>query len=196
MSLVGVAGCSFGPAPSNPLPVNPALAMAEVENPLFVPQGAEKSAYELVFNRVYDVVDKHFDISSSNRFAGVIETWPLITGGYADFFRLRCYDHYENLESTFQTVRRRAVVLITPAEMEGFYVEVRVIKELEDLAQPVHAGTGAAVFRTENPSERPFEVADPLFGSRGWIPLGQDHAFEQMILSELKFGDWPAPTPP
>lgn len=182
-----LAGCASGPFPGNPLLVNPAITGASPEaNPLWVPQRPE--AYALVFDTTYDVVHEYFDIACSNRFSGEIKSDYLVTAGYFDAFGLRlgCYNCYENLESTFQSVRRRALVQITPATSGGYYIDVQVLKELEDLPRPSHAAAGAALIRSDNPIERQFQVVDPFVFSRGWIPFGRDHALEQQILCRLK----------
>ncbi len=181
--LLAVLGCVSGPMPGNPLRVNPALSAADVENPLFVPQGPQ--GYALVFDKTYDVVSEFFDVRYSNRLGGEILSWPSISAGYADP-RLGFYDHYENLESTFQTIRRIAHITIDPLDNGGFEIDVKVHKELEDLPQPKQSGVGAAVFRVEQPLERQQEVIDPAILSNGWIRLGRDHPLEQAILARLK----------
>ncbi len=179
-----LAGCISGPAPGNPVHVQPAFA--DVENPLFVPQPQGATGYNLVFDRVYDVLQERFDIARSNRFDGRILTAPRVSGGYADLPHLTLYDHYENLESTLQTIRRRAEVIISTADSGGYLIDVRVYKELEDLPQPIYSGTGAAVFRYESPIERVFEVVDQPILTHGWIPIGRDHALEQVLLAKIK----------
>lgn len=182
--LLAAFGCASGPLPGNPMQVNPALAAADVENPLFVPQGPQ--GYAVVFDKTYDVLAEYFDVRYSNRLGGEIVSWPLVTAGYAELPRLSHYDHYENLESTFQTIRRTAHVTIDPVDNGGYEIDVKVIKELEDLPRPTHPSTGAAVFRIEQPIERTSEVIDPTLFSNGWIRLGRDHSLEQAILAKLK----------
>jgi hypothetical protein len=182
LALLGVVGCASGPLAENPLPVRPGLA-AVGDNPLFVPQGPD--GYALVFDRTYDVIDDYFDIAYSNRFDGRIESWPLITAGFVEPWGLPL-DRWQNLEATLQTIRRRAVVQIMPADSGGYHIDVQIYKELEDLPQPIHASTGAAVLRTDNPIERQYEVIDLTVGSHGWIPLGRDAHLEQVLLGRLK----------
>lgn len=182
-----LAGCATGPVPSNPMLVNPTEAAVDCErNPLWIPQRPE--AYALVFDKTYDIVNEYFPIAYSNRFDGLITTEPLMTAGYFDGFGLRLgyYNNYENWEATLQTIRRTAVVKITPADTGGYYIDVKVNKELEDLVRPQHGSAGAAIIRTDNPIERQYEVISPDFLTRGWIPFGQDHALEQVILKRLK----------
>jgi hypothetical protein len=184
LGLALLAGCASGPVPGNPLLVNPGLNVAAVENPLFVPQGP--AGYNIVFDRTYDVLSEYFQVKRSNRFDGLIETWPLMTAGYLDFPRLGLYDSNELLEATFQTQRRYAVARITPADSGGYLIDLHVYKELEDLAKPAHGGGGAATIRLEAPIERMYEVVDPLILSKGWIPIGRDCALERVVLEKLR----------
>jgi hypothetical protein len=182
--LGGLGGCTYGPVPGNPVFVQPALNVGLPDNPLFVPQGP--NGYDLVFDRTYDVIREYFHVKRSNRFDGFIETWPLMTAGYFDWPRLGLYDSDELLQSTFQTIRRFAVVHITPAASGGFLIKVDVFKELEDLPKPVFTGAGLAVIRPEAPLERQTEVIEALVPTRGWIPIGQDKALERVILDKIR----------
>lgn len=162
----------------------PRYAPILVENPIFLPQGPDD--YNTVFNRVHDAVNDYFDIQYSNIFAGQIETRPQVTAGVWDTVKLNAYSFSELLESSFQTIRRTAFVTIMPAECGGYFVKVQVIKELEDLPQPVHANSGAATLRHENAVERPPTVVDTPYVSRGWILLGQDLELEQLLLKRIR----------
>lgn len=184
MAAALTAGCAVGPDVANPLHV-PAAA-PELENPMFLPPGQTHQGYELVFHRIYDVVNQDFEIASSNRFAGRIETHWLTTAGYVDLPRLRLYSHYQNTEAMLQTVRRRAEIEIAEAEVGGYTVRVRVFKELEDLPHPMRTGAGAAVFRYESQPERQHEVVTETLPARGWIPYGRDHSFEQVLLAKIR----------
>jgi hypothetical protein len=179
-----VAGCMHGPILENPVLISPDPSIC-VANPLWIPPGAE--SYNKVFERILNVVDDYFEIAASSRWDGRIETLPRIAPGYEQFWKPGNPDAYYRLESTLQTIRQRAVVQIQPAADGGFFVQVTVFRELEDLARPSYATAGAAAFRAENDVERQFEVIDPTFpGSNTWIPLGYDEALEQLILQRIK----------
>src|SRR5437868_1913898 len=72
-----------------------------------------------------------------------------------------------------------------PADDGGFFVDVKVYKELEDLARPIRSTAGAAAFRSDNTVERQFEVIDPTVIDSQWIPIGRDVRLEQVILKRL-----------
>jgi hypothetical protein len=184
IGLGWLSGCAYGPVPGNPLLVQPDPNIGLPENPLFVPQGP--NGYGMVFDRTYDVIQEYFHIKRSNRFDGLIVSWPLMTAGYFDWPRLGLYDGDELLQSTFQTIRRTAVVKITPAASGGFLIDVQVLKELEDLPKPAQAGAGLAVIRPELPIERQTEVVEALVPTKGWIPIGRDRALERVILDKIR----------
>ena len=184
VGLGWLPGCASGPVPGNPLFVQPEANVGLPDNPLFVPQGP--NGYGMVFDRTYDVISEYFHVKRSNRFDGLIETWPLITAGYLDWQRLGLYDADELWQSTFQTIRRIAVVRITPAASGGFLIDVQVLKELEDLPKPAHAGGGLAVIRMEAPIERQTEVVTPFVPTMGWYSIGRDRALERVILDKIR----------
>jgi hypothetical protein len=177
------AGCMTGPMLENPMlvPLDPSVT---VENPVFVPGGP--SAYHAVFEKAYDVISDSFEIAFSSRWDGRIETFPRIAPGYEQWWKPGSPDPEQRLLATLQTIRHRAFLQIEPANDGGYFISVRVFKELEDLPRPVRATAGAASFRSDNTVERQFEVIDPTVYESQWIPLGEDTKFEQLILQRIK----------
>jgi hypothetical protein len=176
-------GCMSKPLLENPVFIRPEPGIA-VDNPVFIPQGPP--AYGLVFENVLDVIDDYFEIAYANRYDGRIETFPRVSPGFEQPWRPGSPDCYQRLEATLQTIRRRAEVLIRPADDGGFFIQVSVFKELEDLPRPVRATAGAAAFRSDNTVDRQFEVIDPTFFESHWIPLGRDPHLEHLILQRFK----------
>lgn len=194
MALILICGCASGPLLDNPVFVRPDLSVAAafvrpdpniaVDNPVYVPQGPE--AYGPVFEKVLDVLDDYFEISYANRYDGRIETFPKIAPGFEQFWRPGNPDAYDRLRATYQTIRQRAIVLIQPADDGGFFVQVTIYKELEDLERPSRSPAGAAAIRAMNTVERQFEVVDPTVVDTKWIPQGQNPCLEQLILQRIK----------
>jgi hypothetical protein len=181
--LAMLAGCMTGPMLENPMlvPLDPSVT---VENPVFVPGGP--SAYHAVFEKAYDVISDSFEIAFSSRWDGRIETFPRIAPGYEQWWKPGSPDPEQRLLATLQTIRHRAFLQIEPANDGGYFITVKVFKELEDLPRPVRATAGAASFRSDNTVERQFEVIDPTVFESQWIPLGEDAKFEQLILQRIK----------
>jgi hypothetical protein len=155
-----------------------------VENPVYVPLGP--NAYGMVFEKVFEVVSEYFEIAYSNRYDGRIETFPRIAPGIEQFWKPGSPDWYQRVLATFQTIRHRAFVLIQLADDGGYFVQVMVFRELEDLPQPTRYTAGAAAFRSDNTVERQFEVIDPSVFEVGWIPLGRDPYLEHAIVEKIK----------
>jgi hypothetical protein len=179
------AGCMVGPLVDNPALIRADPAVT-VQNPVWVPSLGVEGAYGKVFENVLDIIDDYFEIRYANRWDGHIETFPRISPGLEQLWRPGSPDCYQRLEATLQTIRHRCEVVIDPAPDGGFFVNVAVYKELEDLPRPIRATAGAAAFRSDITVERQFEVIDPTVFESNWIPRGRDCELEQVILQRLK----------
>jgi hypothetical protein len=177
-----LGGCASGPLLEDPLPLRVAK-FVPTENPVYVHQGP--LAYARVFEKVYDVVEDYFDIAYANRYDGHIETFPRIAPGLEQPWRPGSPDFRQRLLAFFQTIRHRAIVVITVARDGGFFVNVKVLKELEDLPTPVRSTAGEATVRLNSTIERQFEVVEPELYESNWIPIGRDHELEQVILQRI-----------
>jgi hypothetical protein len=183
--LMTMAGCATPPAFVEPTPLSlPDDVVVVAENPVFIPLG--KLQYGYVFEScLKTLLDYGFEIMESNRYDGRIETMPRIAPGLLNCIKPGSPDLRERLLATTQTYRHRVSLIIQPAENSGYFIEVIVRKELEDLPKPVRGTVGGAVFRSENTVERQFEVIDPIFFEPKWIYKGRDVALEQEIIRRL-----------
>jgi hypothetical protein len=175
-------GCASGPLADNPVMVRPGTPA--VDNPVYIPLGPP--SYGVVFEKVLDIVSEYFEVSYANRYDGRIETFPIIAPGYEQIWKPGSPDAYQRLLATFQTIRYRAVVLIQPADDGGFFVQVTIFREEEDLSQPSQSTAGAAAFRGASTVERQYEVIDASVLESNWIPMGRETALEQEILERLR----------
>lgn len=194
---IAVSGC----ASQGPLPGSPEMPAAVLyENPLLVPTGD----YERVWETVADVVDDEFRIERESPVRrmgdvlteGRLDTFPLVGSTLLEPWRYDAATPYEKLEGTLQSIRRRAVVRVIPAQA-GQWVEVVVFKELED-TRPIGAAAGSGTFRYDNTFTR---IENPILEqppTGGWIPLGRDTALEQQMLGQIQSriaGTGPQPVP-
>jgi hypothetical protein len=178
----GVLSPQFG------LPTGPE-AIAGPGNPISVPVADE----ELTWDQIADVVSDYFRIAREHRarrgpdavVEGRIETVPQVGATWLEPHRRDSVGNFNRWESTFQTIRRRAIVRVIP-DTTGYLVEVIVEKELEDLPKPEHATAGAATFRNDGalPSRR-LEQVSHTQASPCWIPLGRDPPLEQRMLADI-----------
>lgn len=159
-------------------------------NPLFVPV----SNPDLAWEQMVDVVDDYFRVQRENRVQtvgnviteGRIDTFPQVGATWLEPHRPDSVGWDNRWESTFQTIRRRAVLRVIP-QQGGYLVDVVVNKELEDLPRPENSTAGAATFRNDNslPSRLKESVSRTRF-SETWIPLGRDPWVEQQLLAEIR----------
>jgi hypothetical protein len=185
IALLLGAGCASGPLQNNPVLIAP--NRASFENPVFLPQGP--ASYNIVFGKVLDTVSDYFEIAYSNRHEGRIESFPRIAPGLGEPWKPGSPDLYQRTLASFQTIRHRAVVLLSPAADGGYFVDVKIFKELEDLEKPTLTTAGAASFRSLTTLERQYEVIDSTAYETNWIPIGRDLKLEQVLLERIAHFD-------
>ena len=188
------AGCSVGPeyayAPECPIGQGalPAQPVVSYSNPIFIPIADPHCAWE----NVVDVVDDYFRIEREEPVRlvgnmlteGTVTTAPEISPTIFEPWRRDTVDTEQRIENTLQTMRRRAVVRVIPAQ-GGHWVDVAVFKELEDVVRPEHATAGAATFRYDSTLSG---IENPEIGGQiteGWIAKGRDVSMEQHVIAHL-----------
>jgi hypothetical protein len=183
--LFAVAGCAAGPPYAGP---GEQCTPVFYANPTLLPS----TDPECVWENVVDVVDDYFQIEREERVRlvgnvmteGRLDTFPTVGSTILEPWRHDSANRYEKLESTLQTIRRRVVIRVIPAE-QGFWANVTVFKELEDVRGPSGSTTGNATFRHDATLTRVISPVQEQEVHAGWIPLGRDTALEQRILEEL-----------
>ena len=188
--LLSISSCASRPywTPGSAMPM-----AAQYQNPSLIPTADHQAVWE----SVVDVVDDYFRIEREEPVRvcadiiteGRLDTFPEVGSTLLEPWRHDSANAYEKLESTLQSIRRRAAVRVMPAE-HGYKVSVAVFKELENLAPPERATAGGATFRYDGSLNR---VVDPIHQQpveEGWIPMGRDLALEQRMLGQImaKFG--------
>ncbi|MDO4574475.1 MAG: hypothetical protein Q4D98_04615 [Planctomycetia bacterium] len=147
-----------------------------------------------VWETVVDVVRLYFD-RIENEYPcqrngniiteGLLKTYPQIGATYFEPWRRDSVNHEERKEATLQTIRRIASVRVRSLG-NAYTIDVRVEKELEDLAKPSSTQFPSATYRLD--TDIP-DVNDPIAVRNyreGWIPQGRDVALEQEILRQLQ----------
>ncbi len=165
---LGVCGC----ASMNPQPA--------VSNPLFV----RANDGEFVWERTVDVAHHYlFEIERENKLDGMIETRYKTGAGVLEPWHPDTIGAANRLESSLQSIRRKAIFSVTPVE-GGYLVGVQTIKELEDVAAAANSA-GAATFLDNNPLQRDLNVVVGQATPSGWINQGRDPMLEQSLLKSL-----------
>ncbi len=194
LALVLLAGCTQSITTVNPGPWAPGPLRHLFQGPVKYPNPVLVPAADpnVVWERLVLIVGDYFRIRREQRptgqgaasTPGVIETAPTVGATLLEPWRGDSVGFRNRREATLQSIRRLALVSVRPTA-EGYLVEVKVFKELEEVRQP----------QSLSPGEATFSYADSLEGFRepvagpeptaGWIPLGRDPALEQRIIGRL-----------
>lgn len=172
--LLAVSGCA-------PLRPGPHMAEAPTSSTIFVPGTNDEALWE----RTVDVVHDYFEIARENKLDGVIETQPKTGATVFEPWHRDSATGYDRLESTLQSIRRRAVVTIRKDEA-GYVVNIQVFKELEDVPGLAANSPGAATFQTSNPLQRDLNLVVGQTAPSGWIVVGRDENLERDMLRALR----------
>ena len=159
-------------------------------NPVFV----QNYDHGFLWSIVVDVVDNHFEIDRDTpirRYGNVLteghlETKPKIGASLAEPWHVDSVGFTKRLESTLQTIRRRAEVHVVP-QPDGYTIEVRVFKEKEDNPRPLGAVTQTSHLRSRESVD---EFADSINvdpHSAGWFIIERDTALENRLLKEIVY---------
>ena len=211
--VMALAGCSAGPEWTTP-PCCPPQSLAPAQtvvtpaqppvavyaNPIFVPVADPQCAWE----QVVEVVNDYFRIEreepvrvvGNTLTEGTLTTVAEVSPTIFEPWRHDTADSQQRIENTLQTMRRRAVVRVVPAQ-GGHWVEVQVFKELED-TRPEQSTASAATFRYDDTFTH---IVNPVGGqpiTKGWIAQGRDTSLEQYIIGNLlsRSGQTPLRRPP
>ena len=162
--------------------IPPSSAVVQVSNPAFIPIDHT----EVVWERAVDVLhDYHFLVVRENKLDGTIETEYRVGSGVLEPWHHDSIGPENAWESTLQSIRRRLIVTVTPAE-GGHWVSVEALKELEDLPGLAANSPGAATFQESRPLDRNLDVVVGQTAPSGWILLGRDLPLEQDYLCRLQ----------
>jgi len=183
--LATFSGCA--PTPPWTEPLGPPVTIFH-DNPMLLPIADPQQAWETVV----DVVDDYFAIEREEPVRlvgdtpteGRLDTYPKVAATIFEPWGLDSAGPQARVESTLQSIRRRAAVRVVPAE-GGYWVDVAVFKELEDVRRPEFATAGAATFRYDASLTRVVNPVGEQEINAGWIPQGRDVALEQRILGHL-----------
>lgn len=153
---------------------------AAANNPVFI----RANNGEQVWERTIDVVHGYlFEIERENRLNGLIETRYKTGASCLEPWHPDSVGAANRLESTLQSIRRKAHVSITPAQ-GGYFIGVEVFKEIED-APATAGGAGAATFSENDVLRRDTTPVVKGQATSTWVARGRDVDLEQSMLSSV-----------
>lgn len=144
--------------------------------------------HERFWERTVEVLHRyHFSIEREDRVTGIIETAPRVGSNLFELWHRDSVGFENRLESTLQSIRRRVIVTLIPADAPGAYlVSVQALKEREDVAGVAVKSAGGATFLESQPLAVDLDPVMGLTAPPGYIALGRDVALEQSLLRSLK----------
>lgn len=151
-----------------------------VSNPVFVRANNNEEAWERTVDVVHDYL---FEIERENKLGGVLETRYKTGSSCLEPWHPDSVGANNRLESTLQSIRRKAYVSVTPVE-GGYLIGVEAHKELEDVAKAANL-QGAATFLDDNILARDLNSVIGQATPSGWISKGRDEALEQSMLKSI-----------
>ncbi len=164
----------------------------QLANPLYVPACDR----EFAMDQVSDEVDDYFQIRREQRIAlmdnvlmeGWIETQPKIGASVFEPWRRDAATLEERRLGTLQTIRRWAKVRVIP-DGQGYLIDVKVYKELEDRHPPDHSVVTSGLPRHDlamdslQDSAANFQDANSKLR---WFSIGRDIELEQKMLRNIE----------
>lgn len=156
-----------------------------VSNPVFVRANNPEEAWERTVDVVHDYL---FEIERENKLGGVIETRYKTGASSLEPWHPDSVGVVNRLQSTLQSIRRKAYVHFTPAP-GGYLVGVEAVKELEDVPRAANFA-GGATFLDNSALQRDLNPVVGQATPSGWINQGRDPALEQAMLRSInrRFG--------
>ncbi|GAB5405802.1 MAG: hypothetical protein Aurels2KO_40330 [Aureliella sp.] len=191
MACAGASGCRWipplspiaipGPRPQQPIPV-------PVSNPSTIPPVEP----DFLWRQIVDSVDDHFRIDVENPVRrtetlwqeGLLETYPVVSGTIFEPWRKDAAPGFERLQSTVQTIRRTATIKVLPVE-SGYAIDIRVLKEQEDVDQSQFAAAGSSAQRHDGTIVRTETQVRQLPITLGWFEIGRDRELEQRLMANI-----------
>lgn len=188
--LLGVSfvfGCASTRQSFNDLSAR--LSAPRQNNPIFVPT----TNHRALWDAVEDIVDDYYPIAMcepvrlhNNVFSeGRLDTMPIMGASILEPWHGDSMTYYDRWERTLQTIRTRAMVRVTPDE-GGFWLQVFVYKELENLPAPMNSNISIHDVRYDSAnSERVGQNRGYGDEYGGWILIDRDNELEQHILQQI-----------
>jgi len=160
-----------------------------IPNPLAVPL----VDHWYLMDQISDELDDYFQIYREERIRvvdsvmseGWIETHPKTGGTLLEPWKKDSTPGFEKAHATLQTIRRFAKVRVLPMA-NSYQIDVKVYKELENLAQPIGSVVSGPIFRHDDTLDIDRIDSSLSNPDADWIPMGRDFSLEQKILANLQ----------
>jgi len=131
--------------------------------------------------------DYRFPIYYKNRRDGRIESSPVVSQHFFEFWRRDVATRRDWIEATLNPIRRHAAVTLAATDDDGVRVEVAVYKERFSTPERQFNNSSAAFrFFGDLPSAETGRAIGPAEST--WVAMGRDPAMENVILDAIRRG--------
>ncbi len=130
-----------------------------------------------------------FQLDRVDRRSGTIETYPLTSEQWFEFWRQDIVTDRDLAESSLHTVRRKVSMTVLAAPEDHYWLRCRVA--VERLSAPLELISGQVRVR-DIFGQAAGRIPTPAISERRkkqppqWLPIGQDHALENAILQDIQ----------
>ena len=130
----------------------------------------------------------HFQVARESKLEGIIETNYRGGSNVLEPWHHDSVGVENRLESTLQSIRRRAFVNMQADGSGMMTVGVRVDKEIEDLPGLAANYEGGATFQESQPLTRDLDQVVGQSGPSRWLSIGRDPLLERQLLGQIQSG--------
>ena len=130
----------------------------------------------------------HFQVARESKLEGIIETNYRGGSNVVEPWHHDSVGVENRLESTLQSIRRRAIVNMQADGSGMMTVGVRVDKEIEDLPGLAANYEGGATFQESQPLTRDLDQVVGQSGPSRWLSIGRDPLLERQLLGQIQSG--------
>ncbi|MCA9066104.1 MAG: hypothetical protein KDA96_23715 [Planctomycetaceae bacterium] len=142
---------------------------------------------DVVWEQAVEVLNQyHFLVARESKLEGLIETEYRAGANVLEPWHPDAPNFESRMESSLQSIRRRAIVSIQSSEPGLLKVAVRVEKEIEDVPGLAANYEGGATFSDSQPLQRDLTQVLGQSGPSQWLPLGRDLELESQILGSIR----------
>jgi len=128
----------------------------------------------------------HFMVARESKLEGIIETHYRAGSNMFEPWHPDSLGADNRLESSLQSIRRRAVIQFQNTSTDAVAISVRVEKEIEDVPGLAANYEGGASFPESDPLDRDLnQVLGQSTPSR-WVSRGNDPALEAELIREIR----------
>ncbi len=143
--------------------------------------------YDLMWERAVAILNNyHFMVARESKIEGMIETEYRAGSNLFEPWHHDSVGYANRLESTVQSIRRKAIVTFQNSSPRLVTISVRVDKEIEDVPGLAANYEGGATFSESQLLDRDLDQVVGQAGASRWLHRGTDPALEAELMRQIQ----------